>query len=668
MNGSVAVLEDRLQSFRGALQETWSSDAADGASKPMARMYHRRQVGKLFFFDTLMVDPMSKESFLVELVCCNDSGRCRDGFESHIEDGALKDLRPGDVLELLAAQVAAERPRAPCHVALRVFRLRRSEAWSELFGTAEGSVAKPDWMPAKYGFHRPVFHDSVNQSWFDQMDAKQLQKRDEKRQLMRDEKMKAQGLEAVPEIICTPECEANKTSEAASHDRWISSLRHPCAVVQCHLPQAERLAKYLDGRILSPCTRDRLVMLYQEAGESEEISGRLKEGHLHSIVQRIYLLNTRQKATSLRDASRDYLTQILGPCGPRHFASCEFGTPKTSLWEFLRRARNFMSFPRELEETLKPLIDGTPWAMEFGTRPTDNGYSVSSGDKFDALILPKDRCDTIVYADGLFWWTTDSPRTIIPSRDSRMVPSGAYWKLLEIIDRYSPRDSRDGVVAVDEDLDNDKQSHKGGNKELLDLYSQRSLALDIGASPGGWSYCLAKELKTKRVIACDPAAYMHPVVRNLRVEAVREEFLKDFTSEEVKEDAKHLKHLNETSESWRSEAKQCGQICHWRMRGHDGLQKLKAEELKLSLFVCDMNDDLESSCELLYRVFNEKLYEPPCLAVVTFKNTCKSKSEFQARKRAMIQKILKDGVLTQLQELHLFANTRMETTIVGQML
>jgi len=41
-----------------------------------------------------------------------------------------------------------------------------------------------------------------------------------------------------------------------------------------------------------------------------------------------------------------------------------------------------------------------------------------------------------------------------------------------------------------------------------DLYSQRSLALDIGASPGGWSYCLAKELKTKRVIACDPAAYM----------------------------------------------------------------------------------------------------------------------------------------------------------------
>eukprot|EP00435_Cladocopium_sp_Y103_P065640 s112_g27.t1 len=612
MNGSV-LPEGRLQSFCQSLQAAWRDD--DGLAKPMARMYHRRQVGKLFFFDTLMVDPMSKESFLVELVCCNDSGCCRDGFESHIEDGVtLKDLRPGDVLELLAAQVAPEPPRAPCHVALRCFRLRRSEAWSELFGPlVEGSVAKPEWMPAKYGFHRPVFHDSVNQSWFDQMDAKQLQKRDEKRQLMRHEKMKAQG----KDWNRLPKRSARRNVKRKTPSRLLPSGGSPRSAIHVR-------------RILSPCTRDRLVMLYQEAGENEEISGisgRLKEGHLHSIVQRIYLLNTRQKATSLRN-----LVKGLA------------GTGK-----------------------VKPLIDGSPWAMEFATRPTGNGYTLegSPSDKFDALILPKDRCDTIVYADGLFWWAPDSPRTIIPSRDSRMVPSGAYWKLLEIIDRY-PGDGRQ--VSADEELDDDKQSRKGGNKELLDLYSQRSLALDIGASPGGWSYCLAKELKTRRVIACDPAAYMHPVVRNLEAEALREEFLKDFTSEEVKEDAKHLKHLNETSESWRSEAKLCGQICHWRMRGQDGLQKLKAEELKLSLFVCDMNDDLESSCELLYRVFNEKLYEPPCLAVVTFKNTCKSKSEFQARKNAMIQKILNDGVLTQLQELHLFANTRMETTILGQML
>lgn len=49
------------------------------------------------------------------------------------------------------------------------------------------------------------------------------------------------------------------------------------------------------------------------------------------------------------------------------------------------------------------------------------------------------------------------------------------------------------------------------------------------------------------------------------------------------------------------------------------------------------------------------------------RNTCKSKAEFHERKRKMIARIIHDGVLTQLQEIHLFANTRMETTIVGEM-
>ena len=31
-----------------------------------------------------------KESFLVELVTCHDSGRCRDGFETYLEEGATQ--------------------------------------------------------------------------------------------------------------------------------------------------------------------------------------------------------------------------------------------------------------------------------------------------------------------------------------------------------------------------------------------------------------------------------------------------------------------------------------------------------------------------------------------------------------------------------------------------
>eukprot|EP00434_Breviolum_minutum_P024376 symbB.v1.2.021526.t1/scaffold1865.1/size98072/3 len=110
MNGSANHPEDRLETFRQTLRASWSDNQN---SLPTARVYHRRQVGKLFFFDTLMVDPLTGESFLVELVTCHDSGRCRDGFETYLEDGvALKDLRPGDVLETLAAGMQRKVPVA----------------------------------------------------------------------------------------------------------------------------------------------------------------------------------------------------------------------------------------------------------------------------------------------------------------------------------------------------------------------------------------------------------------------------------------------------------------------------------------------------------------------------------------------------------------------------
>ena len=108
------------------------------------------------------------------------------------------------------------------------------------------------------------------------------------------------------------------------------------------------------------------------------------------------------------------------------------------------------------------------------------------------------------------------------------------------------------------------------------------------------------------------------------------------------------------------------------MRGEEAISKLEEEasdeRKKLSLFVCDMNDGLENACQLLYEVHRRGLFESPCLAVVTFKNTCRSKREFRERKRAMMERLRQDAVLHYIHEIHLFANTRLETTIVGQML
>ena len=282
------------------------------------------------------------------------------------------------------------------------------------------------------------------------------------------------------------------------------------------------------------------------------------------------------------------------------------------------------------------------------------------------FVLLRGRCDSMVYVDGMFWWSKDVPRIMVPEKDQRAVPSGAYWKLLEICERYDPPGKAPAVAKL-----------------LRHAFTGRSLALDIGASPGGWSYCLAKELGTKLVIACDPAAYMHPLVRELINAEHRDEFLQFFRPAEKAEDAKHLKYLAQSQVS--QDAKrpapdatsktarvQPGRIVHWRIRGEDAISKLAEAEFpegrKLSLFVCDMNDGLENACQLLYQVHSSGLFESPCLAVVTFKNTCRSKREFRERKRAMMARLKHDGVLHFIHEIHLFANTRLETTIVGQML
>ena len=43
-----------------------------------------------------------------------------------------------------------------------------------------------------------------------------------------------------------------------------------------------------------------------------------------------------------------------------------------------------------------------------------------------------------------------------------------------------------------------------------------------------------------RLVPQIPTSFRHPVVRNLVAEDVRDEFVKDFTQEEQKEDAKNL--------------------------------------------------------------------------------------------------------------------------------
>ena len=116
---------------------------------------------------------------------------------------------------------------------------------------------------------------------------------------------------------------------------------------------------------------------------------------------------------------------------------------QASLWEFVRRARNFICFPREAEANLQSAIDASPWGVAFRSwekRDGDKAYATKSSLDLprNDLVLPRGRSDSIVYVDGLFWWSADMPRIMVPEKEQRAVPSGAFFKLLEICERYNP--------------------------------------------------------------------------------------------------------------------------------------------------------------------------------------------------------------------------------------
>ncbi|CAE7634434.1 unnamed protein product, partial [Symbiodinium sp. CCMP2456] len=374
--------DDGLDAFRAKV------DAVLGGSlsswTPRARVFHRRSFGHLNFYDALMVDPDSKRSFLVEFVI-----RFRDDIETCNESepsfkGALgyvtshRDIRIGDVVEILSGQMDEKLPKPPCHFTIKVSQMRIAELWTEMFIQSEAATAaeeegarvskargKPcNHQASKYGFHRPVFHDGIDQSWFVELDRMNEQKGEEKRRQKREAKKagKETQQENAPHVTDEDEplCIQLGTTdeeldflrslvqgetEEADADHSESLLRQilvakqesrrrsrPRAFLQCHFPQAERLAAYLDGQVLSTCTRDRLVLLswgqelldppkdtcgkvltslaklyrQRQAEVLGSPGGAAEDGyevrmpvHLHSVIQRVYFASGERKAPSL---------------------------------------------------------------------------------------------------------------------------------------------------------------------------------------------------------------------------------------------------------------------------------------------------------------------------------------------------------------------------------
>lgn len=570
----------------------------------IVRVYHKRVLGPhLCFIDAIVISDETTLPHVIEL-CADgeeksDAGlldvslsTAYDSIASYSSSTSAmpiitaSDVHVGDVL-IVEGDIDKETPRYPRAYILNIRRFYLLESWMSTF--------KAQKVP--YAFHPPVF-------WSDGK-IKNKQKEDD---IENTELHKVDPFALAPAII-----------------------------LQCHKPLAGRIASYFRGRVASTCTKERLVYVYdtEETRKSSRFANTMLEerskiiqltssgtsssikvimdaipAYFHSIIHRIYFVTEKVKV-SLAETVLDFSNipperhpkQMKQLCFPREVESLLFETLLNS-WE-----KSQLLISSSIEADIKQV---------------ENESSAKT-----------DVCDSIVYGDGLYYTGINVPRIIVPKKGRTAVPSGAYWKLFEIRDRYSPESN---------DMDfNVSSSERKKTVSILDQrYRGRDLAIDIGASPGGWSYCLAQEFHTKLTIAVDPAAHMHDLVKE------------------------YYKLTDDNA---------CGgtpSIRHWKMKGQEAAENLLLEaassppsaERRISIFVCDINDEMEKSVSLLEQL--RDVLASPCLVVLTFKNTCRSKRAFEERKRNQMKKLERNIGVSNLQEIHLFANTKLETTVVGE--
>jgi hypothetical protein len=375
-------------------------------------------------------------------------------------------------------------------------------------------------------------------------------------------------------------------SPFSAHNRVSHERRNFFAVIQCQVDVVGRMLVYLREKYgeeaefelsLSPITacQDRLILLFVPPNSgSQPICGRrvLEKILLDRIVtyalSRIYVLGDSPIVTST-------LSEMVMEMMKKNSIS--------------GKSVRMHAFPKflPLEKIAQEFVDLSNGDVEFNPKSYDHVMN-------------------IVYVNGLWYSSFLQVEEAIGSgthlykggSDSCLKVSKASQKIFEAINRWSV----------------------GG--QIKDI----NTCLDIGASPGGWSYYMALELKACRVIAVDNGALATP-----KPPAVE----------------------------------------HWKMKGEDAIDVLLANQLAanqlISIYTCDMNADPIVTVDLFLRAI--PIMAVRGLVVLTLKRTIKNKEKWQMRKEECISKLHSElgERLIRLLEIHLIANTPNETTIMIQL-
>ena len=361
---------------------------------------------------------------------------------------------------------------------------------------------------------------------------------------------------------------------AAAHSRTLAKLsRNLVSVVQCQVEVVDRVVLYLKSKFpilyienslsLFSITQDRLVGIWAPPGTLENVTQQIVSDRvLTYTVSRVYTFKSPNLIASTLDNLTDLLCEDLKPIIA---LSC---TPTIRVHAFPKQI--------DIEYIAKKIVDNV--SVKFDPRSFTHSISV-------------------VFINGLWYGSVGFADTSVGHHLYRssesLAVSKASQKLFEAFSRIANLWGRD----------------------FVDLSTK--IALDIGASPGGWSYYMALERNAERVIAVDNGA---------------------------------LASLKPVS------------VDHWKMKGEEAIAKLLVENYNkmISCYTCDMNTDCMETVDLFLSAI--PLMAPKSIAILTLKQTVKNKEKWATKKFEAIEKLKKVGL--QVEEIHLIANTPNETTVV----
>eukprot|EP00392_Amoebophrya_sp_AT5.2_P000566 g567.t1 len=474
-----------------------------------------------------------------------------------------KDVRPGDVLRLLAFRQEKGKPRAPRETILNVEHFVLLEKWK--------AVAKGFPFQPSSKFSNP----------------NKLTGKSKKTLAQQELHLKIEGATAaLPKQQNTREEDDNREDSedtpcgtSAKSKRKTRGKTRPAMILQCHLGLWDRIATLFDGEVAANSTKDRLVLVYDDDDADGDVfwfkrqlldlrrrslvdstpsskfvpSGIPLPDFLKSAIHRVYFCDDGADAVFVsREAALAHVLALdRSSIGSEQEQQFVLEDPRQS-------EKRAMCFPREVQDELfqrrlaafqKQSAQGTTRVVttppqsrrekcsssknrleetadvrqssdESSCTPTKGtGLKETTGTSTKAaqngVATPGsssrhhgsgsrthyfELCDSIVYADGVHYVGTNQPRVIIPERLTSLVPSSAFFKLTEIDDRY--------VLP--------KLGVQGRER-----YVNCDYVVDVGASPGGWTLALATVFRAKTVCAIDPAEHMHASVAKLLSAQIR---------------------------------------------------------------------------------------------------------------------------------------------------